>query len=57
MVLRSPTPPPRPDAIEMVAVENFTIESLRKMLNQVNKFAYKKEIEKTFGNSKEISIW
>lgn len=35
MVLRSPTPPPRPDAVEIVAVENFTIESLRKMLNQV----------------------
>lgn len=36
IILRTPTPPPRPDAVEQIAVENFTVESLRKMLNQVN---------------------
>lgn len=38
IILRTPPPPPRPDPVEQVAVENFTIESLRKMLTQVFKW-------------------
>ncbi len=33
-MVRTPSPPPRPDPIENIAVEHFTIDSLRKMFNQ-----------------------
>jgi hypothetical protein len=33
-VVRTPSPPPRPDPVENIAIENFTIESLHKMYNQ-----------------------
>ena len=32
--MRTPSPPPRPEAVEIIPVENFTIESLRKMHKQ-----------------------
>ena len=34
VIMRTPTPPPRPDPMESITVELFTIESLRKMHNQ-----------------------
>lgn len=32
--MRTPSPPPRPEAVEIIPVENFTIDSLRKMHKQ-----------------------
>ena len=34
VIMRTPSPPPRPDPIESITVELFSIESLRKMYNQ-----------------------
>lgn len=39
VVLRTPTPPPRPDPIESVTLEHFTIESLYKIFNQFKQVA------------------
>lgn len=33
--MRTPSPPPRPEPIELISVEHFSVESLNKMLNQV----------------------
>lgn len=36
IVFKTPTPPPKPDLIEEVSVEYFSVESLNRMLQQVN---------------------
>ncbi len=33
-MIRTPSPPPRPDPVENIAVEHFTIDSLHKMFYQ-----------------------
>ena len=39
MVVRTPSPPPRPETIDDVKLEYFTIDSLYKMLGQFKKIA------------------
>ena len=39
MVLRTPSPPPRPEAAEEIKIEYFTIDSLYKMMTQFKQVA------------------